>query len=596
MASWYNPPVQFVPWERDTGAALFRGGNMAKIVASRFRSPSRPKEIPVIVEVSGEQELPLEQPARPLPPQETERKSARGAAGGSRLPPPPPLMSPGAKEQSLLQWREKLKARGADGDTPRAPPAEEQCLLQWREKLKTCWAADSDTPGATNIVEDLPKKYGTHGAFRPAHHATLAGEEDWGNAVTALSPMVLQSLQTVQVRGRLSGQRGERSVLCSPSVPEMPGMVSQPEDFSEFAVSLGLEHLRAGVDMNFDGVSLGLEHLTAGVDLNLDGGPQKSWVQEAEQLVDRAGSQRSWVQEAEQLLDRNGTSSAWMSALAACSPTAFLALPTMLVIKATAGAAPCTKGAGGRKPSVEDVKPLGEAEDGAGAALQRRPPCHSWEYPLTRREKLDRVVLVAGREVEVSELRAEGGVGRARRSCAEAAELRAENLRLKDLVEELEVRLAVSQTAHRRGPRASRYGGGYPQRVALRKRVADCLQQRLRRLGKDAGEAAVAQAKLQWAQEQLEAVQQENQWLRAQRAAGLSAPGCVGPAARTAAPGAWSSGQGGHGGHAEAPASPGEERFSTALQHGGHPVPPAPPEALEVAQPAMHKLVCHLQA
>lgn len=147
----------------------------------------------------------------------------------------------------------------------------------------------------------------------------------------------------------------------------------------------------------------------------------------------------------------------------------------------------------------------------------RRSGLACWEYPMTKREKLDRLWLIAGREVQLQELQAAGNVDRARRGTAAAAQCQAENTSLLEVIGKLQACLAASW----RSTRVSKFR----RRSQLwSRRHSRALKKRLRQLREEAGEACILNARLQWAQDQLEATKLENLWLRNQLRCGLPVP------------------------------------------------------------------------
>lgn len=154
---------------------------------------------------------------------------------------------------------------------------------------------------------------------------------------------------------------------------------------------------------------------------------------------------------------------------------------------------------------------------GGASVLNPRGEQRAWDFPLSGREKADRAVLVGMKEAELAEAWAEVSDRRAQRYCLEASELQVENDRLRDLIEELQIRAAPSSASsgfRERAKKGSKAAQKAKAKLARRRRWSRFAAGRLQQAEEEAYHVGALEAKLRWATEQLAEALQENARLR----------------------------------------------------------------------------------
>jgi len=238
--------------------------------------------------------------------------------------------------------------------------------------------------------------------------------------------------------------------------------------------------------------------------------------------------------------------SPWSAAIAAHSPAAVAALPTMLMERSAQEQVLPTLGLDDGStaaahdvhsmPSSDIVAPSREAAavmntaamstaSVGGAAMstasvggiEPSPPNRkcglSWEYPLSRKEKRDRILRITDIEIEMSEAWAVVSDRQAELYCKEAAELRVENTRLREIISDLRPVAAVKNRCYRRGL-AGKKGARKNARGALRRRWARRVELRVTRAEQQAKQQASSEARARWLQDRLVVALSENDRFR----------------------------------------------------------------------------------
>mmetsp|Transcript_158893 Transcript_158893/g.509618 ORF Transcript_158893/g.509618 Transcript_158893/m.509618 type:complete len:557 (+) Transcript_158893:40-1710(+) len=551
MSSWYSTPVQFLPWERESGSAHYKGAKMAQLVAARYmRSPrnSEPKlkEISVAVEVANptprtarRTEVPLRAvtPPRPelralTPPRRSEGGPIRGLTP-PRLPMPvvpwlsqlPPMRPPNSRAKechvevvssdsfATPSWSSSSSSRLA-GEGPAAGSSSTVVASPWQPPTE--WPTLSGLAGSTSTVVAAP--------WQPP-------SEQW----PTLSGLGTGSLPTARVGDAEPTQRQGAEGPPEPPATERKapyksfGMFGSRRDRSESPGVTARGSLRSPA-----AARLPLPPTPAFASSLPPPSPSRTASPPLSMLEYARREQQAAV------------GSPWSAAIAARSSAAVAALPTMLMERSAQEEVLPTLGLDDGStaaaqdvhsmPSSDIVAPSREAvavmntaamstASVGGAAMstasvggiEPSPPNRkcglSWEYPLSRKEKRDRILRITDIDREMSEAWAVVSDRRAEQYCKEAAELRVENERLREIISDLRPVAVVKNRCYRYGL-AGKKGARKNARGALRRRWARRVELRVTRAEQQAKQEASSEAQARWLQDRLVVALSENDRFR----------------------------------------------------------------------------------